>query len=1332
MTDNNLPDIQPQLIDESVLNIIKGRQEPHIYAFRIDTFPPSYKIGDTFREVDVRIDEWRKIYCGLPFTYDSRWKWSAMVEENFFRDHAVHRYLEEEKGRKAMGPEAFGPYHISSEFYLDTEIKDIDDAVDFIRINSNSPTSSYKLYSAASLKEVEKGYERNLEFKLRENQEKVVNNFLKACDKGRKKMLMYAVMRFGKTFTALCCAKRKNLKSIIVVSAKADVASEWKRNVQGITEFKNFKFFDKKNLNSLDIDKEIAEGNTVVVFVTLQDIQGPTIKAKHKKIFEARRKWGMVIVDETHFGARAPKYGVPLYNVEEDKVRRSESLDELDKELKSIKRQYTLHLSGTPYRILMTNEFNKDEIIACVRYPDILKARDDWFDSHVDVKTADGQPIEEWNNPYFGFPQMVRFAFNLNEESLSVIGELEAAGASVKFSELFKPLSIAKDNKGGKHRKFHHEREVLSFLQAIDGTKDDKNVLGFLDNERIKQGKLCHHIVMVLPFKASCDAMATLIEANRDKFKNLSDYEILNITGHDSSNNVQTLAHKISEYEANGQKTLSLTVNKMLTGVTVPEWDTMIYLRESFSPEEYDQATFRLQNQFIKTYRNSDGTIVKYDMKPQTLLVDFDPQRMFRLQEQKCLIYSSTQLLRGKSDLQGFLNEELESSPVIFLDHHKLRQLDAADLMDEIRKYSQARGIPEEAETIPVDRNLLENAEILKAISGLNRIDSKGGITMKANAIDDEGDDGNPTKEGTLNSESTSSEKNKKEKDKENNLADKLASYFSLILYFAFLTSDRVASLKDVIRRLDKGENKRISRHLGLTKEVLEVIASSQSWTLLMLNNSINDTNYTGNRTDLSQDEMVDIVLKRCRRLSESEIITPTKTADNMVAMLPDNLFENNGIVLDIASKQGEFAVALTKRFGKKFPEACKTRIYSLCTSSLAYEFTRKTYKTLGLDVRNIISDKTSYDIIAPKLADKKNGKDLTIKDILGTTMKINTIIGNPPYHLAANGNAGGSDPIYHLFIELATKLSEQAILIHPGRFLFNAGRTPKNWNSWFLNNDHFKILNYSAKSSEIFPNVDLPGGVAISSWNNNMNFGHIGSFSTHKELNSVREKVYSNEFKPFSDIVYGRDLYKVTETLYNDNPALDSRQSKGHRYDLGTSAFDVFPELFFDNRPEDGEQYVRIYGRQNGERLYKWIKRSYIKEPDNFEHFKIIIPKSNGSGAIGEVESTPIIGQPIIGHPMVGHTSTFLSIGNFKTDKEAQACLKYIRSKFARALLGILKVTQDNTRETWKYIPLQDFTNKSTIDWSKDLADIDRQLYKIYQLSDTEIAFIESMIKPI
>lgn len=89
------------------------------------------------------------------------------------------------------------------------------------------------------------------------------------------------------------------------------------------------------------------------------------------------------------------------------------------------------------------------------------------------------------------------------------------------------------------------------------------------------------------------------------------------------------------------------------------------------------------------------------------------------------------------------------------------------------------------------------------------------------------------------------------------------------------------------------------------------------------------------------------------------------------------------------------------------------------------------------------------------------------------------------------------------------------------------------------------------------------------------------------------------------------------------------------------------------------------------------------------------------------------------------------MSVGKFETLAEAIAVLKYIKSKFARTLLGTLKVTQDNPRETWLNVPLQDFTEKSDIDWSKSVAEIDQQLYKKYHLSDEEIAFIDSMIKP-
>ena len=150
------------------------------------------------------------------------------------------------------------------------------------------------------------------------------------------------------------------------------------------------------------------------------------------------------------------------------------------------------------------------------------------------------------------------------------------------------------------------------------------------------------------------------------------------------------------------------------------------------------------------------------------------------------------------------------------------------------------------------------------------------------------------------------------------------------------------------------------------------------------------------------------------------------------------------------------------------------------------------------------------------------------------------------------------------------------------------------------------------------------------------------------------------------------------------------------------------------------------IYGRANKQRCYKWCKRSYITHPENFAKYKVIIPKTNGSGAIGEVLSTPIIGTPIM-----GYTDTFISIGAFDTRDEAEACLRYVKTKFARTMLGILKATQDNPKETWRLVPLQDFTAESDIDWTQPVAEIDRQLYRKYGLNESEIAFVEEKVRP-
>ena len=121
-----------------------------------------------------------------------------------------------------------------------------------------------------------------------------------------------------------------------------------------------------------------------------------------------------------------------------------------------------------------------------------------------------------------------------------------------------------------------------------------------------------------------------------------------------------------------------------------------------------------------------------------------------------------------------------------------------------------------------------------------------------------------------------------------------------------------------------------------------------------------------------------------------------------------------------------------------------------------------------------------------------------------------------------------------------------------------------------------------------------------------------------------------------------------------------------------------------------------------------------------------MLVPESNGTGAIGEVLSTPLIGEPLI-----GVTQTFISIGAFDTRAEAEACLKYVKTRFARTLLGILKATQHNPKDTWRLIPLQDFTAASDIDWSQSVADIDRALFAKYALSAEEIAFMEAKIRP-
>ena len=338
--------------------------------------------------------------------------------------------------------------------------------------------------------------------------------------------------------------------------------------------------------------------------------------------------------------------------------------------------------------------------------------------------------------------------------------------------------------------------------------------------------------------------------------------------------------------------------------------------------------------------------------------------------------------------------------------------------------------------------------------------------------------------------------------------------------------------------------------------------------------------------------------------------------------------------------------------------------------------------------------------------------------------MKFDVVIGNPPYQEEIEGANTQTRPIYHFFMEESYKISDKTVLVTPARFLANTGGTPKKWNHKMLNSRHLKVKFYELKSNKVFPGTDIKGGVVITYHDKNKDFEPIETFISEPLLDSIYRKVKKLQEPSLSEIMFGSDSHKLTDIMFEDFPELISRTDSSHRKAVSTNIFERYPEVFKD-KVDSNTEYVQIIGREKNGRSVKYLKKEYLREHPNLLFWKIILPKANGSGALGEVLSTPLIGEPLI-----GYSQTFISIGKFDTKIEAEACFKYIKTKFARVMLGILKLTQDNPPATWAKVPLQDFTVNSDIDWTQSVADIDRQLYQKYDLSPEEIAFIETHVR--
>ena len=335
-----------------------------------------------------------------------------------------------------------------------------------------------------------------------------------------------------------------------------------------------------------------------------------------------------------------------------------------------------------------------------------------------------------------------------------------------------------------------------------------------------------------------------------------------------------------------------------------------------------------------------------------------------------------------------------------------------------------------------------------------------------------------------------------------------------------------------------------------------------------------------------------------------------------------------------------------------------------------------------------------------------------------GKGMKFDFVIGNPPYQDTTDSDSTRMPPIYHFFMDAAYSVADKVELITPARFLFDAGYTPKDWNQKMLNDEHLKVLYYEPKSDVIFANTEIKGGVAISYRDATISFGAIETFTKFPELNSILKKIKSTTSEYIDSIIYPTLSFKLSQLMLEEHPNTVGR--------LRTSAFKTLEEVFYKDCPNDGNEYVSMIGVLDNKRTYRYIRKDYLVDGSGtLDKYTLLLPNASGNGEYGER-----IAAAVIAEPGVAFSQSFNAFGRFENREYAENIEKYIKTKFARSLLGILKITQHLSAPKWKYVPLQDFTSNSDIDWTQPIAAIDQQLYKKYDLTPDEIRFIETHVK--
>lgn len=1223
-----------------------------------------------------------------------------------FNDKEVHSILD----RSGIKKKEFSTNKKATEWYI-TDLETVKKAIQAAKDGRKSLNAS----------EISND---NTPIIFRPEQREAIDRTKKQLKKG-KRMLWNAKMRFGKTLSALQVVKEMGFAKTIILTHRPVVNEGWFDDFGKIFyDSPNYCYSSKTQGESFDSLKK-QNARKFVYFASMQDLRGSELVGgkfdKNSDVFSV--EWDLVIVDEAHEGTQT-QLGKNV-------------VEELDKSNTKL-----LQLSGTPFNIL--DEYKDNEIYTW-DYIMEQRAKQEW-----DITNFGS------NNPYASLPAINIYTYDLGKLLTSNFVEDEMA---FNFREFFRTKSDGT---------FIHDKDIDNFLNLL--CKSDKDSLYPYSNDEYR--KIFRHTLWVVPGVKAAKALSSKLQEH----KVFGMFKVVNVAGNgdddEENDNALNMVKAAIGDNPDDTYTITLSCGRLTTGVSVKPWTGVFMMAGSYSTSaaQYMQTIFRVQTPYTCNGK----------MKEQCYAFDFAPDRTLRVLTEAAKV--SAKAGKTTDEDRQILGDFLNFCPIISIDGSQMKKYDVNNMMGQLKKVQVERAV-----NCGFDDNSIYNDELLKLdevtlgdFDGLKKIIGSTPAMAKTGNID-------VNNQGFTNEEYEEKEKLERKKKKDLTEEEKkrleelknkrtqrenaisilrgISIRMPLLIYGAELkdenkelTIDNFAKIVDdksweefmpkgvtkaVFAKFKRYYDPDIFREAG--KRIREIARVADNFTIEerieRIANIFSTFRNPDKETVLTPWRVVNMHMGDClggycfyNEGYDKNIATPRYIDHGKVTA---DVFNPDSHILEINSKTGLYPLyvaysvyrsrveAAREKFGEislgvaqqLWDATIEQNILVVCNTPMAKSITKRTLAGFR-DVRvnaqyypDLINNvKENPTVVVNTFRNGKTYWKINNEE----NMKIDAVVGNPPYQVMDGGAGVSARPVYNLFVEVAKLINPSYIsMIMPAKW-YTDGKGLGIFRETMLNDKQIQRLVDFTDSRDCFDNVDIAGGVCYFLWAKGY-CGECDFVSRHRGIYKSFTRDLSSDdsfLRHIESVDIMKKVNNATSLFYN------SRVSTQKPFGLRTYV-----------TPLDRGDIILKYNKGKGpyDSSLITIGKSMISQ------WKVTISclTAEHAGQTDKNGRKRILSSLDILPPNEICTETYLVVDSFDTKEEAEALFIYLKTCFVRFLIAQLASTQHLSKDKFANVPLQDFTSNSDIDWSKTVAEIDQQLYAKYGLTEDEINFIESMIKP-